>query len=51
MQARFGADPRAEPRMITLELGLEMEHAALRFWTALAEDRLDELRAARRPAT
>ena len=49
MQARFGADPRAQPRMITLELGLEMEHAALRFWTALADDDLDRLRAARRP--
>ncbi|WP_255567046.1 hypothetical protein [Pseudonocardia sp. KRD291] len=30
--------------MITLELGLEMEHAALRFWTALAGDDLDRLR-------
>jgi hypothetical protein len=34
--------------MITLELGLELEHAALRFWTALAEGDLDALRAARR---
>jgi PadR family transcriptional regulator, regulatory protein AphA len=48
MVQRFGADPRARPRMLTLELGLEMEHAALRFWTALAEDDLDGLRAARR---
>jgi hypothetical protein len=34
--------------MITLELGLEMEHAAPRFWTALADDDLDRVRAARR---
>jgi PadR family transcriptional regulator, regulatory protein AphA len=44
MVARFGDDPAARPRMITLELGLEMEHAALRFWRALAEGRLDRLR-------
>jgi PadR family transcriptional regulator AphA len=42
--ARFGADPVARPRMITLELGLEMEHAALRFWRALADGDLDRLR-------
>jgi PadR family transcriptional regulator, regulatory protein AphA len=48
MVERFGTDPHAEPRMITLELGLEMEHAALRFWTALADGDLDRLRAARR---
>jgi PadR family transcriptional regulator, regulatory protein AphA len=48
MVERFGADPVARPRMITLELGLEMEHAALRFWRALAADDLDGLRAARR---
>lgn len=48
MVARFGGDHDAEPRMITLELGLEMEHAALRFWTALADGDLDALRAARR---
>lgn len=48
MVARFGDSPAARPRMITLELGLEMEHAALRFWTALANDDLDSLRAARR---
>jgi DNA-binding PadR family transcriptional regulator len=47
MVARFGTDPAARPRMITLELGLEMEHAALRFWSALAEGNLDQLRAAR----
>lgn len=30
--------------MITIELSLEMEHAALRFWNALATDDLDRLR-------
>jgi PadR family transcriptional regulator, regulatory protein AphA len=44
---RFGDDPASRPRMITLELGLEMEHAALRFWTALAKGDLDRLRRAR----
>jgi len=44
MVERFGADPAAEPRMITLELGLEMEYAALRFWRALADGDLDGLR-------
>jgi PadR family transcriptional regulator, regulatory protein AphA len=48
MVERFGGDDDAEPRMITLELGLEMEHAALRFWTALADGDLDRLRRARR---
>jgi len=48
MVERFGDDPAAQPRMITLELGLEMEHAALRFWTALAHGRLDGLRHARK---
>jgi DNA-binding PadR family transcriptional regulator len=47
MVERFGDDPHARPRMITLELGLEMEHAALRFWSALADGDLDRLRAAR----
>ena len=47
MVERFGAEPSAEPRMITLELGLEMEYAALRFWRALADDDLDGLRAER----
>src|SRR5690606_26307209 len=37
----------APPRMLTLELGLEMEYAALRFWSALADGDLDRLRAAR----
>jgi DNA-binding PadR family transcriptional regulator len=31
----------------TLELGLELEHAALRFWTALADNDLPRLRARR----
>jgi PadR family transcriptional regulator AphA len=44
MVERFGREEWAEPRMITIELGLEMEHAALRFWSALANDELDRLR-------
>jgi PadR family transcriptional regulator AphA len=44
MVGRFSGDPAVRFRMITLELGLEMEHAALRFWRALAEGRLDRLR-------
>jgi PadR family transcriptional regulator AphA len=48
MVERFGDDPASRPRMLTLELGLEMEHAALRFWTALAEGDLDRLRRARK---
>jgi PadR family transcriptional regulator AphA len=44
MVARFGDDPAAQPRMITLELGLEMEYAALRFWRALRRGDLDGLR-------
>jgi PadR family transcriptional regulator, regulatory protein AphA len=36
----------ADPAPI-LELGLELEHAALRFWTALADDDLPRLRARR----
>jgi PadR family transcriptional regulator, regulatory protein AphA len=44
MVDRFGDDPRARPRMLTLELGLEIEYAALRFWTALADGDLDRLR-------
>ena len=48
MAARFGSEPAVRPRMITLELGLEMEHAALRFWRALADDDLERLRSARR---
>jgi DNA-binding PadR family transcriptional regulator len=45
MVERFGGDPHARSRMLTLELGLEMEHAALRFWSALADGDLDRLRA------
>jgi DNA-binding PadR family transcriptional regulator len=37
MQRRFGQAGVAR-RMITLRLGLEMEHAALRFWRSLAEE-------------
>jgi PadR family transcriptional regulator, regulatory protein AphA len=48
MVARHGDEPTLRPRMMTLELGLEMEHAALRFWTALADDDLDRLRRSRR---
>jgi PadR family transcriptional regulator, regulatory protein AphA len=44
MVERFGEADFAQPRMITLELGLEMEYAALRFWQALAKDDLDGLR-------
>lgn len=51
MVTRHGNEPSLRPRMITLELGLEMEHAALRFWTALAEDDLDRLRRTRRAAS
>ncbi|TCK22967.1 PadR family transcriptional regulator [Pseudonocardia endophytica] len=47
MVERFGDADFAQPRMITLELGLEMEHAALRFWQALAKDDLDGLRTRR----
>jgi PadR family transcriptional regulator AphA len=38
MQQRYGAVDSVAPRMMTLRLGLEMEHAALRFWTSLAGD-------------
>jgi PadR family transcriptional regulator AphA len=37
MQARFGEQPEVARRMITLRLGLEMEHAALRFWRSMAD--------------
>lgn len=47
MVERFGGDPAAAPRMLTLELGLEMEFAALRFWRAMAEGDLTPLREAR----
>jgi PadR family transcriptional regulator AphA len=48
MVERFGDDPSIRPRMLTLELGLEMEHAALRFWTALEAGDLTVLQEARR---
>lgn len=41
MQRRYGAVEEVAGRMVTLRLGLEMEHAALRFWTAL-EQQSDE---------
>ncbi len=47
MVARFGDDAAVRPRMLTLELGLEMEYAALRFWTALAAGDLTPLAAER----
>lgn len=38
MQRRYGDVPGVANRMITLRLGLEMEYAALRFWSWLAEE-------------
>ena len=38
IQDRFGDLPAVAKRMVTLRLGLEMEHAALRFWQSLAEE-------------
>ena len=38
MQKRYGAVDSVAPRMVTLRLGLEMEHAALRFWSALVDE-------------
>ena len=40
MQDRFGEIPAVAKQMVTLRLGLEMEHAALRFWRSLADDPL-----------
>jgi DNA-binding PadR family transcriptional regulator len=37
MQDRFGEVPAVAKRMVTLRLGLEMEHAALRFWRSLTD--------------
>jgi PadR family transcriptional regulator, regulatory protein AphA len=37
MQARYADLDAVAKRMITLRLGLEMEHAALRFWSALLD--------------
>jgi PadR family transcriptional regulator AphA len=42
MQRRF-AQPDVARRMITLRLGLEMEHAALRFWRSLAEQSVESV--------
>jgi DNA-binding PadR family transcriptional regulator len=38
MQRRFGDRPDVASRMVSLQLGLEMEHAALRFWSMLHEE-------------
>ncbi|GAA4887438.1 PadR family transcriptional regulator [Actinomycetospora straminea] len=38
MQARYADLDAVAKRMITLRLGLEMEHAALRFWSSLLEE-------------
>ncbi|MGH3182160.1 MAG: PadR family transcriptional regulator [Streptosporangiaceae bacterium] len=38
MQRRFGGTHAVAKRMVTLRLGLEMEHAALRFWRSLADE-------------
>ncbi|WIX75946.1 PadR family transcriptional regulator [Amycolatopsis carbonis] len=38
MQRRFGSEPTYARRMIPLRLGLEMERAALRFWSSIAEE-------------
>lgn len=45
IQDRFGAEPAVAKQMMTLRLGLEMEHAALRFWRSLADDPLAACRA------
>lgn len=37
MKHRFGGKPEVAARMVTLELGLEMERAALRFWKSLLD--------------
>lgn len=38
MQARYADLDAVAKRMITLRLGLEMEHAALRFWSTLLDE-------------
>jgi PadR family transcriptional regulator, regulatory protein AphA len=38
MQRRYSAVEGVAPRLVTLRLGLEMERAALRFWTQLAQE-------------
>ncbi|MFC5141484.1 PadR family transcriptional regulator [Actinomycetospora rhizophila] len=42
MQARYADLDAVAKRMITLRLGLEMEHAALRFWSALLDEVTEE---------
>jgi DNA-binding PadR family transcriptional regulator len=39
IQARFGAREDIADRMVPLQLGLEMEYAALRFWEHLEKER------------
>ncbi|PVZ14635.1 PadR family transcriptional regulator [Actinomycetospora cinnamomea] len=41
MQARYADLDAVAKRMITLRLGLEMEHAALRFWSSLLDEVAD----------
>jgi DNA-binding PadR family transcriptional regulator len=38
MQQRYSTVEGVAPRLVTLRLGLEMEYAALRFWTQLAQE-------------
>ncbi|MGC5628165.1 PadR family transcriptional regulator [Georgenia sp. Z1344] len=38
MAARYEGDPRLEPRLRSLRLGQRIEHAALEFWTDLADE-------------
>lgn len=38
MQQRFADDPRVAKRLVPLRLGLELEHAALRFWEQLVAE-------------
>jgi len=52
MQKRYDEIDAVARRMVTLRLGLEMEHAALRFWSSLLEPGLDarpRVRSARSP--
>jgi DNA-binding PadR family transcriptional regulator len=42
MQTRYADLDAVAKRMITLRLGLEMEHAALRFWSALLDEVTEE---------
>lgn len=41
MRERFGRKAEIASRMVTLELGLEMERAALRFWQSLVDQTRD----------